>query len=128
MVPKHGICHKSYLQTLFIDLVCLYADFTIKFLYKLISGLFSIWKAPHYNIVIDVTDNKVLYLGLIQSLFEGSMYVFVLEWTPALTPKPPVADVSAKRHLLEDNNGHRTIPHGHIFAAFMVSNHDCTQA
>ncbi|XP_071082225.1 molybdate-anion transporter-like isoform X1 [Haliotis cracherodii] len=67
------------------------------------------------------TDNKVLYLGLIQSLFEGSMYVFVLEWTPALTPKAPVADVSAKRHLLEDNNGHRTIPHGHIFAAFMVA-------
>ncbi|XP_046572465.1 molybdate-anion transporter-like isoform X2 [Haliotis rubra] len=68
------------------------------------------------------TDNKVLYLGLIQSLFEGSMYVFVLEWTPALTPKAPVTGAAAKRHLLEDNEGHHgTIPHGHIFAAFMVA-------
>ncbi|XP_067683042.1 molybdate-anion transporter-like isoform X2 [Haliotis asinina] len=68
------------------------------------------------------TDSKVLYLGLIQSLFEGSMYVFVLEWTPALTPKAHVTGASAKRHLLEDNEEHHgTIPHGHIFAAFMVA-------
>lgn len=32
------------------------------------------------------SDPKMLCLGLIQSLFEGSMYSFVLEWTPALTP------------------------------------------
>ena len=38
-----------------------------------------------------------------QSLFEGSMYVFVLEWTPALT----VAGES--------------IPHGFIFAGYMVA-------
>ena len=31
------------------------------------------------------SDPKVFCLGLIQSLFEGSMYSFVLEWTPALT-------------------------------------------
>ncbi|XP_041350449.1 molybdate-anion transporter-like isoform X2 [Gigantopelta aegis] len=70
------------------------------------------------------TDHKVLCLGAIQSLFEGSMYVFVLEWTPALTPAPP--QVSSQRNLLEDDkqmeDGHRgTIPHGHIFAAFMVA-------
>jgi len=34
-----------------------------------------------------VVDYKILCLGLIQSLFEGSMYTFVLEWTPALTPE-----------------------------------------
>ncbi|EDO37332.1 predicted protein, partial [Nematostella vectensis] len=49
-------------------------------------------------------DSKVLCLGLIQSLFEGSMYTFVLEWTPALTPGRP-----------------ETIPHGWIFAGYMVS-------
>jgi len=49
-------------------------------------------------------DPKVLCLGLIQSLFEGSMYTFVLEWTPALQP----ANSS-------------TIPHGYIFAGFMVA-------
>ncbi|KAK7496637.1 hypothetical protein BaRGS_00012044 [Batillaria attramentaria] len=64
------------------------------------------------------TDSKILCLGLIQSLFEGSMYVFVLEWTPALTPAKPT--------LTEDDeigeDGHRgEIPHGHIFAAFMVA-------
>lgn len=36
--------------------------------------------------MIFLSDPKVLCLGLIQSLFEGSMYSFVLEWTPALTP------------------------------------------
>lgn len=54
------------------------------------------------------TDTKILCLGLIQSLFEGSMYIFVLEWTPALTPK----STSTEKQ--------ESIPHGHIFAAFMV--------
>ncbi|XP_064604707.1 molybdate-anion transporter-like isoform X2 [Liolophura sinensis] len=61
------------------------------------------------------TDKKVLCLGLIQSLFEGAMYMFVLEWTPALTPKD--ADLSGKT-----KGEHRgAIPHGIIFAAFMVA-------
>ncbi|KJH52244.1 hypothetical protein DICVIV_01572 [Dictyocaulus viviparus] len=50
------------------------------------------------------TDVNVLCLGLIQSLFEGSMYTFVLEWTPALS-QATLAD----------------IPHGYIFAGFMVA-------
>lgn len=49
-------------------------------------------------------DGKVICLGVIQSLFEGSMYVFVLEWTPAL---------SAASEFI--------IPHGYIFASFMVA-------
>jgi hypothetical protein len=32
------------------------------------------------------TNKAVLYCGLVQSLFEGAMYSFVFEWTPALTP------------------------------------------
>ncbi|CAI4227189.1 unnamed protein product [Auanema sp. JU1783] len=54
-------------------------------------------------------DVKILCLGLVQSLFEGSMYVFVLEWTPALTQ-------AVKYEGIYDN-----IPHGYIFAAFMVA-------
>uniref|UniRef100_A0A0M3I346 MFS domain-containing protein n=1 Tax=Ascaris lumbricoides TaxID=6252 RepID=A0A0M3I346_ASCLU len=50
-------------------------------------------------------DGKVICLCLIQSLFEGAMYVFVLEWTPALT---------------HASNG-ESIPHGYIFASFMVA-------
>ncbi|XP_072025816.1 molybdate-anion transporter-like isoform X2 [Amphiura filiformis] len=57
------------------------------------------------------TDSKILCLGLIQSLFEGAMYTFVLEWTPALTPdKATPAE-----------GGETGIPHGWIFAGFMVA-------
>ena len=48
------------------------------------------------------TDKKIFLLGLMQSLFEGSMYCFVFSWTPALSYG---AD----------------IPHGMIFACFMVA-------
>jgi MFS family permease len=49
-------------------------------------------------------QNHAAFLaGLVQSLFEGAMYSFVFEWTPALTPeKGPVP------------------PYGLIFATFMV--------
>ncbi|CAB3405720.1 unnamed protein product [Caenorhabditis bovis] len=50
-------------------------------------------------------DPNVFCLGLVQSLFEGSMYTFVLEWTPALT-------------LAAHGD---PIQHGYIFAAFMVA-------
>jgi len=48
---------------------------------------------------------KVLYLGLMQSFFEGAMYTFVFMWTPAL----------------QGANGLIPIPHGIIFACFMIS-------
>ncbi|KAL3149800.1 hypothetical protein ABBQ38_013625 [Trebouxia sp. C0009 RCD-2024] len=48
-------------------------------------------------------DPRVGLLGTMQSLFEGSMYTFVFLWTPALSPDG--------EHL----------PHGMIFACFMVS-------
>ena len=46
---------------------------------------------------------KIWLLGLAQSSFEGAMYIFVFSWTPTLEEADP--------HL----------PHGLIFAAFMVS-------
>ncbi|KAJ6802304.1 molybdate-anion transporter-like [Iris pallida] len=49
------------------------------------------------------SDEKIALLGAIQSLFEGSMYTFVFLWIPALSP----------------NN--EDIPHGFIFATFMLS-------
>ena len=73
-----------------------------------------------------ITDTKVLCLGLIQSLFEGSMYTFVLEWTPALTTPEsiPTPQKTSGDELPadDDGDGHRgSIPHGIIFAGFMVS-------
>ncbi|KAK6935594.1 Molybdate-anion transporter [Dillenia turbinata] len=49
------------------------------------------------------SGEKIALLRAIQTLFEGSMYTFVFLWTPALSP----------------NN--EDIPHGIIFAAFMLS-------
>lgn len=50
-----------------------------------------------------IADPKIAMLGAMQSLFEGSMYTFVFLWTPALSPHGEI------------------IPHGMIFACFMVS-------
>jgi len=51
-----------------------------------------------------VSNRKVFCLGAIQGLFEGAMYTWVLEWTPALS---------------SPNSG--AIPHGIIFTGFMLS-------
>ena len=51
-----------------------------------------------------LTSEKVLLLGLIQSCFESAMYIFVFMWTPAL----------------EAGSRGGAIPHGLVFACFMV--------
>jgi len=51
-------------------------------------------------------DSRIIWIGVIQSFFEGSMYVFVFMWTPALEATSP----------FEGSN----IAHGWIFATFMV--------
>ena len=56
-----------------------------------------------YSVLRAAADQKIALLGAMQSLFEGSMYTFVFLWTPALSPHG--------EHL----------PHGMIFACFMVS-------
>ena len=49
------------------------------------------------------------------------MYTFVLEWTPALSPSEPPANVAKDTNDDADGDGHvGSIPHGYIFAAFMV--------
>ena len=67
--------------------------------------------------VISTLDHKILCLGLIQSLFEGSMFMFVLEWTPALSPPKPSDFMMSKKSLKgELEHGRKTIPHGYVFA------------
>ena len=53
-------------------------------------------------------DSKLLLCGLVQSFFEGSMYTFVFMWTPALEEQAGLEQMPS-------------IPHGMIFAIFMVS-------
>lgn len=49
------------------------------------------------------SDPKIFSLGMIQSFFEGAMYIFVFMWTPAL-----------------DSTSHLQVYHGWVFASFMV--------
>lgn len=51
------------------------------------------------------TDSQVMLLGASQGLFEGAMFTFVFMWTPSLEAAAPDTE----------------IPHGIIFAAFMIS-------
>lgn len=74
-----------------------------------------------------VPDHRILCLGLIQTLFEGSMYTFVLEWTPALMATERELQLPEGTIGASDSTGsspdddHRgSIPHGYIFASFMV--------
>lgn len=56
--------------------------------------------------VVTVRSRDVLLCGIISSLFEGSMYIFVFMWTPALTSLSEGQDVK--------------LPFGLIFSTFMV--------
>ncbi|KAF8623855.1 hypothetical protein AX15_006173 [Amanita polypyramis BW_CC] len=51
------------------------------------------------------SDSQLLVLGLVQTCFEGSMYVFVFVWVPSLQE----ASTSA------------SLPLGYIFSSFMIS-------
>ncbi|EFQ33535.1 major facilitator superfamily transporter [Colletotrichum graminicola M1.001] len=53
-----------------------------------------------------MTDSRVLAIGLASTMFEGSMYLFVVLWSPVL--------VSA-------SSSPETLPYGIIFASFMAS-------
>lgn len=58
-----------------------------------------------------IRSPDILSCGIISSLFEGSMYIFVFMWTPALT-------VLAKAEMGDSFDG---LPFGVIFSTFMVS-------
>jgi MFS family permease len=61
------------------------------------------------------SDKKIFLLGIVQALFEGSMYIFVLEWTPALT------QALNKANIDKTDNKNPPIPHGYVFASYMVA-------
>jgi hypothetical protein len=62
-------------------------------------------------------DKKVFLLGIVQALFEGSMYIFVLEWTPALTQALNNAQID------KTDNKNPPIPHGRTWRFFSSKNH-----
>ena len=58
---------------------------------------------------VAVSDPKILLVGSVQALFEGAMYIFVLQWPPAL----------AKGVAKVFGSGAAT-PFGAVFSCFMV--------
>lgn len=62
------------------------APFQMLFLFlKLVLNLFLYPFFLYVLIISVIIDKKIVILGLVQSLFEASMYTFVFMWTPALT-------------------------------------------
>lgn len=57
--------------------------------------------------IVTIRNTDILLCGIISSLFEGSMYIFVFMWTPALTQ-------------VSDRAGKGGLPFGVIFSTFMV--------
>ena len=57
-----------------------------------------------------LADKKILLVGAIQALFEGAMYIFVLQWPPAL-----------KSSIFASKFGpNAAVPFGKIFSCFMA--------
>ncbi|KAK7071748.1 Molybdate-anion transporter [Halocaridina rubra] len=86
------------------------APFMLAIPFLLIAGLLisRIWRENYGNQQVDLRKScmeglrsilfqeKILYLGTVQSLFEANMYIFVFQWTPILGPgKPPLGMVFA---------------------------------
>jgi hypothetical protein len=67
-----------------------------------------------------LTNRKVLLLGIVQSCFEASMYIFVFMWTPALEATVPAAALGDEVGSAGGKGAGPKIPHGLIFAGFMV--------
>ena len=68
-----------------------------------------VWYAGLRNALTVTLRNKdIMLCGIISSLFEGSMYIFVFMWTPLLK-------TLARNQGMSDN-----LPFGLIFATFMV--------
>lgn len=58
-----------------------------------------------------VEDKKILLLGAVQALFEGAMYLFVLQWPPLIA-----SAIHASRFGPD-----AVVPYGHVFSCFMAS-------
>jgi len=66
----------------------------------------SIWEA----VEVIKSDPKIMLVGAVQSLFEAAMYIFVLQWPPAIS----------KAVVKAFGSGSAT-PYGTVFSCFMAS-------
>lgn len=69
-------------------------------------------KKPSIREAVDVVkgDPKIMLVGAVQSLFEAAMYIFVLQWPPAISKAVAKAFGSGS-----------ATPYGTVFSCFMAS-------
>lgn len=58
-----------------------------------------------------LSDRRILLVGAVQALFEGAMYIFVLQWAPLLKRAIQTSQFGASA----------VVPYGSIFSCFMAS-------
>jgi hypothetical protein len=61
-------------------------------------------------ISVMLADKRILLVGAVQALFEGAMYIFVLQWPPAM-----------RAALMNTPSLAGAVPYGTIFSCFMAS-------
>ena len=75
----------------------------------LLSGCRTVWNTPN-----------ILLCCIVGSVFEGSMYIFIFLWSPALTSLQDQIDVSNGRIVEGEDKEDSELPFGWIFSSFMV--------
>jgi len=75
----------------------------------LLSGCSTVWNTP-----------TILICCIVGSVFEGSMYIFIFLWSPALTSLQDQVDVSNGRIVEGAEKEDSKLPFGWIFSSFMV--------
>ncbi|KAJ1476770.1 hypothetical protein T484DRAFT_1632152 [Baffinella frigidus] len=100
-----GPCGPFEISVVFLAMGALIAMFQWKENVSPINSAES--KGPTISDAFQVmlADKKILLVGTVQSLFEGAMYIFVLQWAPSL-----IAVVAGG-----------AVPFGKVFSCFMAS-------
>ena len=75
----------------------------------LLRGCSTVWNTP-----------SILICCIVGSVFEGSMYIFIFLWTPALTSLQEQVDMSNGRIVNGAEKEDSELPLGWIFSSFMV--------
>lgn len=78
--------------------------------FQSLQNVYSLFSAA---VEICINDSKIRLVGCIQCGFESAMYIFVFMWTPALTSTLVVSPTGNPEDI--------ALPHGWIFASFMIS-------
>lgn len=70
------------------------------------------------------SNSMVAMVGITQTLFEAAMYIFVFFWTPTLEASLAAYERAGNMHIehgVVDSSGGSNLPHGLVFACYMVS-------